>query len=135
VLAAAAVWQLDARTRRQIGLLTYGSPLARLYGRWFPHYFGPAELTGLHGELDRWRNLWRRTDPIGGPAGPLGVDRGPLRDPLAYRRTLRLPLPTPVLAHGDYQADPAFDEERDRLLAPDLAPPPSAQKGPGRSSP
>lgn len=138
VLAAAAVWQLDARTRRQIALLTYGSPLARLYGRWFPAYFDHGALTGLHRELDRWRNLWRRTDPIGGPVHLADVDRGPLPDPLAYARTLRLPLPTPVLAHSDYQRDPAFEEERSRLLArcrPSRRARAQAQKGPGRSSP
>ncbi|GAA2621396.1 hypothetical protein GCM10009863_39320 [Streptomyces axinellae] len=130
VLAAAAVWQLDPRTRRQIGLLTYGSPLERLYGRWFPAYFGPRQLAALHNGLDCWRNLWRLTDPIGGPVRPeradepeqappeecRGVDRGPLLDPLAYGRTREQPLPEPILAHSDYQADPAFAQERSGLL-------------------
>lgn len=141
VLAAAAVWQLDPVTRRHVALLTYGSPLERLYGRWFPAYFGPRPLAALHRELDCWRNLWRLTDPIGGavrlpdlpdtadradradlpegdPArGVVRVDRGPLQDPLAYGRTARRPLPAPILGHSDFQADPAFGEERDGLLA------------------
>ncbi|MFF4642767.1 hypothetical protein [Streptomyces sp. NPDC001389] len=122
VLAAAAVWQLPPGTRRRVGLLTYGSPLARLYGRWFPAYFGPGPLAALHRDLDCWRNLWRATDPIGGPvaAGADGdgpVDRGPLADPVAYGRDPLHPLPAPILRHGDYQADPAFAAERDALLA------------------
>ncbi|MFD7263157.1 hypothetical protein [Streptomyces sp. NPDC059874] len=120
VLATAAVWQLPPTVRRRVALLTYGSPLARLYGRWFPAYFGPGPLTALHGELDCWRNLWRATDPIGGPALPgagQDVDRGPLADPIAYGRSARHPLPAPILGHSDYQADPAFAAERDALLA------------------
>ncbi|MFR9757168.1 hypothetical protein [Streptomyces sp. TR06-5] len=121
VLAAAAVWQLDPPTRRQVALLTYGSPLARLYGRWFPAHFGPGPLRALHAELDCWRNLWRTTDPIGGPVRlPAGeepeVDRGPLPDPRFYGRSALSPLPAPVLGHSEYQADPAFAEERARLL-------------------
>ncbi|GGP63168.1 hypothetical protein GCM10010278_45520 [Streptomyces melanogenes] len=122
VLAAAAVWQLPARTRRSVALLTYGSPLERLYGRWFPAYFGRPELNALHRELHCWRNLWRATDPIGGPVLPgTNVDRGPLLDPLAFGRTKRHPLPAPILAHSDYQADPVFAEERTALLD-ELAP-------------
>ncbi|MFF0021774.1 hypothetical protein ACWERY_06995 [Streptomyces sp. NPDC004082] len=122
VLAAAAAWQLKPAVRRRVALLTYGSPLERLYGRWFPAHFGPAALTSLHREVDCWRNLYRPTDPIGGPVrlpGDCGpqVDREALRDPLAYGRTERHPLPAPVLGHSDYQADPAFDEEREWLLA------------------
>lgn len=120
VLAAAAVWQLPPPARRRVALLTYGSPLGRLYGRWFPAYFGPGPLTALHREVDCWRNLWRATDPIGGPALPgaePGVDRGPLADPIAYGRSARHPLPAPILGHGDYQAAPAFAAERDALLA------------------
>ncbi|MGC0333679.1 hypothetical protein RKD23_006669 [Streptomyces sp. SAI-170] len=126
VLAAAAVWQLSPADRGRVALLTYGSPLERLYGRWFPAHFGPAALGALHQELDCWRNLYRRTDPIGGPVrlpGDCGpeVDRPALKDPLAHGRTDRHPLPAPVLGHSDYQADPAFAEERERLLA-DLGP-------------
>ncbi|SFF56731.1 hypothetical protein SAMN05216251_11972 [Actinacidiphila alni] len=133
VLSAAAVWQLDPETRGRVALLTYGCPLDRLYGRWFPAHFGPDRLRALHDDMHAWRNLWRRTDPIGGPvhldpphpAGSSGgtakaaapVDRGPLLDPVAYGRSLRHPLPAPVLGHSDFQADPAFAEERAALLA------------------
>ncbi|MEU7042082.1 hypothetical protein AB0A77_13615 [Streptomyces varsoviensis] len=139
VLAAAAVWQLDRRTRKRVALLTYGCPLERLYGRWFPAYCGPAQLASLHADIHCWRNLWRLTDPIGGPirlpenAGP-EVDRGPLKDPLAYGRTMEHPLPAPILGHSDYQADPGFAEERAALLAR-LGPPRiPAQPGPAQGS-
>ncbi|MGW3492967.1 hypothetical protein [Streptomyces sp. NPDC001020] len=141
VLAAAAAWQLEPSVRRRVALLTYGSPLERLYGRWFPAYFGRAALSSLHREVDCWRNLYRFTDPIGGPirlpgeCGPQ-VDREPLKDPLAYGRTQEHPLPTPILGHGDYQADPAFAEERERLLArlrPELPGPRPGDMAQGRS--
>ncbi|MGV9632019.1 hypothetical protein [Streptomyces sp. NPDC003487] len=122
VLAAAAAWQLPPSARRRVALLTYGSPLERLYGRWFPAHFGPAALASLHQDVDRWRNLYRLTDPIGGPMRLTGdsgpeVDRAPLKDPLSYGRTALHPLPAPILGHSDYQADPAFAEARRELLA------------------
>ncbi|MFJ8927865.1 hypothetical protein ACIRLA_14920 [Streptomyces sp. NPDC102364] len=122
VLAAAAAWQLHPSVRKRVGLLTYGSPLERLYGRWFPAQFGPEALASLHRQVDCWRNLHRRTDPIGGPINLPGecgpqVDHAALLDPLAYGRTAEHPLPAPILGHGDYQADPVFAEERARLLA------------------
>ncbi|MFF3290485.1 hypothetical protein [Streptomyces sp. NPDC003023] len=150
VLAAAAVWQLPAATRRRVALLTYGSPLERLYGRWFPAYFGPKALLQLSSEVDCWRNLWRRTDPIGGPmliAGegphsgpadcedPADVDRAALKDPVVYGRSERHPLPEPILGHSDYQADPLFAQERAALLDR-LTPlvPRQSQGSSGRSS-
>jgi hypothetical protein len=121
VLAAAAVWQLDPAVRARVALLTYGSPLARLYGRWFPAHFAPARLHDLYADMHTWCNLWRRTDPIGGPVDVAGadvpVDHGPLLDPAAYGRSTGHPLPEPVLGHSDFQADPAFAEQRAVLLA------------------
>ncbi|MFG2352498.1 hypothetical protein [Streptomyces sp. NPDC048521] len=120
VLAAAAAWQLTPSVRGRVALLTYGSPLERLYGRWFPAHFGPPALAALHRDVACWRNLHRPTDPIGGPVrvpGAPPVDHEPLADPLAYGRTPDHPLPTPIHGHSDYQADPAFTRERARLLA------------------
>ena len=146
VLAAAAAWQLTPAVRKRVALLTYGSPLERLYGRWFPAHFGPAALSALHHDVDCWRNLYRLTDPIGGPVRLTGgcgpeVDREALKDPLVYGRTARHPLPAAILGHSDYQADPAFAQERERLLSrlrPDL-PTPRLEGEPqgesGRSSP
>ncbi|MFJ9823488.1 hypothetical protein ACIRSU_03825 [Streptomyces sp. NPDC101160] len=122
VLAAAAVWQLPPTTRARVALLTYGSPLERLYGRWFPAYFGPESLRGLHRTVHCWSNLYRATDPIGGPVRvPADDDRPPvdrpeLLDPVAYGRTREHPLPEPILGHSDYQADPAFAVARSQLL-------------------
>ncbi|WP_254705649.1 hypothetical protein [Streptomyces vilmorinianum] len=119
ILAVAALGQLAPRTRHRVALLTYGSPLARIYGRWFPAYFGPARLRALEHEVLVWRNLWRRTDPIGGPIGipDPPVDHPPLKDPLSYGRTLAHPLATPIRGNADYEADPEFDRARERLLA------------------
>ncbi|MFF9662859.1 hypothetical protein ACF1FY_12240 [Streptomyces althioticus] len=139
VLAAAAAWQLPPSARRRVALLTYGSPLERLYGRWFPAHFGPDALHALHRDVVCWSNLYRRTDPIGGPVrlpgdGGPDVDRPPLKDPLAYGRTAEHPLPAPILGHSDYQADPAFAEERRRLLAR-LRPEVPAPRGTGQPGP
>ncbi|MEU0333389.1 hypothetical protein [Streptomyces sp. NPDC006193] len=122
VLAAAAAWQLPPSVRGRVALLTYGSPLERLYGRWFPAHFGPPALAALHHDIACWRNLHRPTDPIGGPVRVRGdtgpeVDHPPLRDPLVYGRTPEHPLPAPILGHSDYQADPVFTRERALLLS------------------
>ncbi|MHA6764395.1 hypothetical protein [Streptacidiphilus sp. PAMC 29251] len=122
VLAAAAVWQLDAETRARVALLTYGCPLRRLYGRFFPGFMGPDDLVRLHQDAPYWRNLFRVTDPIGGPVrvavppGEQPVDAPALTDPLVYDRDEQHPLPVPIYAHSDYRADPRFIAERDVLL-------------------
>ena len=123
VLAAAAMWQLAPETRRRVALLTYGSPLRRLYGRYFPAYMGPEELGLLHADAPAWRNLFRVTDPIGGPVrlpAPRDgqeVDAPPFVDPLVYDRDLDgHPLPLPINAHSNYPDDPCFARERARVL-------------------
>ncbi|GAB3479834.1 hypothetical protein [Nocardiopsis coralliicola] len=67
VLAAAAVWQLPGRCRPRVALVTHGSPLSRLYSRYFPAHFGPVALADIERRVASWRNLWRSTDAIGGP--------------------------------------------------------------------
>jgi hypothetical protein len=63
VIAAATLLQAD---ESQVALLTFGSPLRRLYARNFPAYFGTDALPRLrHRQDGRWINLWAHSDPIG----------------------------------------------------------------------
>ncbi|KAB1901656.1 hypothetical protein [Micromonospora sp. AMSO31t] len=83
VLAAAAVLQLPESSRARVALLTYGTPLGRLYSRVFPAHVGPEVLREVGARLDwRWINLWRQTDPVGGPV--FGADTGATDDPAAH---------------------------------------------------
>jgi len=91
VIGVAALMSLPKETRRRVALLTYGSVLSRLYSRFFPYYFGVAELQKVANELRnksslpsdgsqsgdsidqarpkstvRWRNLFRYSDFLGG---------------------------------------------------------------------
>jgi hypothetical protein len=139
VLGAAVLLQADTRVVAGTSLLTYGSPLARLYGRFFPAYVNPATLDRLGSLLSagpaegraswRWRNLYRPSDPIGGPvfrARPLHEDDPPDRDPGDVDRPLHDPAfdkppgdpcYPPVLGHSNYFADPAFAWTTQALLA------------------
>ena len=66
VIAAATLLQHDDHTRDRVALLTFGSPLRRLYARNFPAYFGTDALPRLSGrQQSRWINLWALSDPIG----------------------------------------------------------------------
>ncbi|MDT5245208.1 MAG: hypothetical protein QOD36_2584, partial [Mycobacterium sp.] len=66
VIAAATLLQDDESTAHRVALMTFGSPLRRLYARNFPAYFGTDALPRLrHRQEQRWINLWARTDPIG----------------------------------------------------------------------
>ncbi|MFI9009168.1 hypothetical protein ACIGNX_18270 [Actinosynnema sp. NPDC053489] len=113
---------------RRVGLVTYGSQLQWAYSRLFPHYLGHAELARLHEELgDRWCNVHRLTDPLGGPvqvwpetaeerlfADPKlwGVRRGNdvrLRDPEFLDPDPDM-VASPLRGHSYYYDDPVFDE-------------------------
>lgn len=135
VILAALVLQLDPETQRRVCLLTYGSPLRRLYSRFFPGYFGVQSLVRLgqvlgdgdgcdpeHRARWAWRNLHRPSDPIGGPVlqdHPLdqtGSDRGdvdrPIVDPKLSRAAGDTSYPT-TYGHSNYFADPAFADSLD----------------------
>lgn len=65
VIAAATLLQRDD-TRQRVALLTFGSPLRRLYARNFPAYFGTDALPRLSArQQSLWINLWAYSDPIG----------------------------------------------------------------------
>ncbi|MFD6453077.1 hypothetical protein ACWFRF_04995 [Nocardia sp. NPDC055165] len=66
VIGAATMLQLPENVRQRIALLTFGSPLRRLYARNFPAYFGLRAMTRLHTVQPRWINIWVFSDPIGG---------------------------------------------------------------------
>ncbi|MGW3602242.1 hypothetical protein [Micromonospora sp. NPDC005161] len=75
VLIAVTVLQLPDDCQRRIALLTYASPLGKRYRRIFPAYVNDEVLRELGDRLSwRWINLWRYTDPVGGPVfGPTKV--------------------------------------------------------------
>lgn len=164
VIGAALVLQLDSQQRARTALVTYGSPLQRLYCRFFPAYFGTKVLQGVGEALMEtvpaapaapgvpaapaapgvpatgarhewpWRNLYRASDPIGGPihrrcdadeslyqpdalaqlaaghpcpaADNGDVDRQ-LLDPLFSRAAGDMAYPA-ILGHSKYFADPYF---------------------------
>ncbi|WP_091192788.1 hypothetical protein [Micromonospora narathiwatensis] len=124
VLATATILQLPPAALPSVALLTYGCPLRRVYARLYPAYFGDQALRDLGDRLDwRWRNLWRDTDPIGGPL--FGHHRGAqptlgnpaadavdirLRDPRAVTIDPADTVPPPVERHWPYHTQPEYQE-------------------------
>jgi hypothetical protein len=104
---------------RHTALLTYGSPLCRLYMRAFPNYFNQkvindiaSAVAGPRGQ-ERWINLWRRTDPIG---GAIGIGDRRLADPDGFDPQPGHRLAPPVNAHSGYQLTPQFGQAMDDLM-------------------
>ncbi|MEJ2857544.1 MULTISPECIES: hypothetical protein [unclassified Saccharothrix] len=141
VVCTAVVRLLAPDHRPQVRLVTYGSQLQWAFARLFPTYMGHAEMEEMYAELgERWRNIHRWTDPLGGPVLTL-PDSGsephpavPARpgignadydfrfvDPVTVGGDEAATVPPDMRGHSGYYLDPRFDDVVADLVE---APPP-----------
>ena len=131
---------------KAVGLVTLGSPLAKLYSWAFPALVIDGLLQNFadgHGGIGalRWRNVYYETDYIGGPVAtddwPASADTDVrLVDPPTDKFVFAQPLPR-ILSHTGYWVDARFWQEVDSVcdaIAADTAALP-APGGPGPSGP
>lgn len=125
MVAAAVLARRSARhEEKTVGLVTLGSPLAKLY-RWaFPALVSDRLLrdfaAGSAGlGAVRWRNIYYDTDYIGGPVTTVDWPASTatdvrLVDPPTDKFVFAQPLPQ-ILSHTGYWVDARFWQEVDRV--------------------
>jgi hypothetical protein len=128
VIATATLLQIagddsERRVLPRVALLTYGCVLRRLYSRYFPAYFGVPTLEALAREIattepdtNRWCNLWRLSDQLGGPVAFDPDTLAAIREQRASDRLLVDPeyRATPgsrPYGHSGYTHDPTFQKQ------------------------
>lgn len=100
VIAATAV--LAGPPRPCLAMLSYGSPWGHLYAEFFPTQVNEDSTASVAARLDdgdgpRWHNLYRSTDPIGGPLPGTAVGARDRQIPDPRRR-----------GHSDYWPEPEY---------------------------
>jgi len=116
VLCFEALRQVGRRESFRVHLVTCGSPLLSLYGRFFPRSFGPEQFSQVNEIVSTWRNFWRQTDPISTAMPSRDGDEAPLPDPQPGQLLRK---------HSDYW----LEEEQNSWIADRVAPLPGASPG------
>lgn len=109
VITYAALHELPIWSIPKIALVTYGCPIATLYGRNFPALFDDRRSRRLANLIGgRWHNYFRFTDPIGGPvfvADEQGQAYGD-KDQLLPDPATATPTPNPSDAPLEHDREP-----------------------------
>lgn len=111
VLAAAAALQRDIQVdgKPRFGLVTYGSPVRKLYGEVFPAWWSPSQIQAINEPARSliiakgWMNVYYDTDYIGGWVNVDGVNLK-LSDPATSVYVYGQP-PPPIRQHTGYVKD------------------------------
>jgi hypothetical protein len=129
VIAVAALLQERRRPGDDnVGLVTFGCPLTKLYGWAFPAYFGQQALTEPGPRVWSWRNFFYDTDYIGGRimAASSRLDTR-LEDPPTFWYLYGQDPPAPG-RHSAYWNDPQVwamvDQYAKTIPVPPASPPP-----------
>jgi hypothetical protein len=103
-----------AKTLYHVHLVTYGTQLQWAFARMFPAYMGHDEMKEMyeHELATRWRSMYRRTDPLGGPVLDTFQASHDIRllDPVSIGGDLNATVRPELRGHSGYYLDPRFHE-------------------------